>query len=142
MTKTMKFQPGTFLEMDDLAGGRKVVVVGRDGATYWDMLSADLVTPTVIHPSMNPLSLGSMVDFVGDGEAAQSKLESIATYLKDKGFDPENNPLFMMRVLWASTRATPADLGDEPLLEHAVSVAQEQEAVALKIHARAKSYCA
>lgn len=141
MTKTMKFQPGTFLEMDDLAGGRKVVVVGRDGATYWDMLDAERVTPIVIHPSMNPVGLGSMVDFVGDG-AAQEKLASVATYLKDKGVDPEADPLFMMRVLWAAEREVSSDLADEQRLERAVTVAQEQEATALKIHARAESYCA
>lgn len=142
MTKTMKFQPGTFLEMDDLAGGRKVVVVGRDGATYWDMLDADLVTPIVIHPSMNPVGLGSMADLVGDEEAPQDRLASVGLYLKGKGFDPEANPLFMMRVLWALVREGKGDLSDEQRLEHALGVAQEQEATALKIHARAESYCA
>jgi hypothetical protein len=56
--KTTKFPPGSFLEIDDLQGGRKVVLVGRDGVTYWDTIDAEKVTPLVIHPVCKPIELG------------------------------------------------------------------------------------
>jgi len=137
--KTLKFQPGTFLEMDDLAGGRKVVSVGRDGSTYWDLLDADRATPIVIHPSQNPENLGSMADFV-EKHNLQGQVEGMVGHLRGQGVDPENNPLFVMRVLWVMTRMTDASASGEALYGQALQVAQAQEVAALKIHERAGQY--
>lgn len=132
--KATKFQPGTFLEVDDLAGGRKVVSVGRDGATYWDVLDANRVTPLVIHPSQNPQGLGSMAEFV-HAKGLQGRVEGVVGHLRDEGLDPESDPLFVMRVLWeVANNASGQDYSQ------AVLAAKEQEAAALKIHARAAQY--
>lgn len=138
--KTMKFQPGTFLEMDDLAGGRKVVVVGRDGSTYWDMLNADRVTPIVLHPSQRPESLGSIADFV-QKHGLQDRVEGLVLHLREQGLDPEGNPLFVMRVLWEMARRAGEPAADEAALATALHAAKAQEAVAIKIHDRAEQYC-
>ena len=138
--KATKFQPGTFLEMDDLAGGRKVVSVGRDGVTYWDLLNETQVTPLVIHPSQNPQSLGSIADFT-HANNLQDKVGEVVRHLADKGLDPENNPLFAMRVLWQVARDTSASTSDETRFAHAVVAAQAQEAAALQVHKRAAQYC-
>lgn len=139
--KAMKFQPGTFLEMDDLSGGRKVVTVGRDGATYWDVLDAGRVTPIVIHPSQTPTSLGSIADFVA-AHNLQDEIEGVVEHLQQEGLDPENNPLFFMRVLWLLTFKS-KELGEgAELYNKLVIAAQVQEAVAVKMHTRAAQYSA
>ena len=132
--KATKFQPGTFLEVDDLAGGRKVVSGGRDGATYWDVLDANRVTPLVIHPSQNPQGLGSMADFV-HAKGLQERVKGVVDHLRGEGLDPESDPLFVMRVLWeVANNASGQDYGQ------AVLAAKAQETAALKIHARAAQY--
>ncbi len=138
--KTMKFQPGTFLEMDDLAGGRKVVVVGRDGSTYWDMLEADRVTPIVIHPSQNAENLGTMADFV-QKHGLQEHVEGLVLYLRNQGLDPEGNPLFVMRALWEMARRSGEQAVSDTGLEQALHAAKAQEVLAIKIHDRAEQYC-
>ena len=50
MDKRTRFKPASFLEVDDLYGGRQVVMVGADGITFWDALDVETVTPIVIHP--------------------------------------------------------------------------------------------
>ncbi|ANN80859.1 hypothetical protein [Bordetella flabilis] len=137
--KTMKFQPGTYLEMDDLAGGRKVVCVGRDGSTYWDMLDADRITPIVIHPSQNPKGLGSIADFL-QASGLQDTAQGVIDHLRDQGLDPEGNALFVMRVLWEMARNSDESMSGDALYGQAVRAAQAQEAAALRIHARAAQY--
>lgn len=95
----MKFQPGTFLEVDDLHGNRKVVMVGRDGVTYWDSLDPDCVTPVVIHPVLNPVDLGTLATFVlqkGLTVAVQKVMSSLSVHIDAR----KNDSLFVMRVLW------------------------------------------
>ncbi len=139
--KTLKFQPGTFLEMDNLAGGRKVVIVGRDGSTYWDMLDAERVTPIVIHPSQQAVDLGSLGDFAR-ARGLQDKLEGLMLYLREQGHNPEGNPLFAMRTLWEFAQRAESAEPDAERFGLACQAAQAQEAGALRIHARAEQYCA
>ena len=64
MSKSQRFTPGSYLEVDDLGGGRKVVLVAKDGATFWDSLDVERVTPIVIHAELHPVDLGTLHDLV------------------------------------------------------------------------------
>ena len=61
MDKKTRFKPASFLEVDDLYGGRKVVMVGADGITFWDALDVETVTPIVIHPIFKPVEIGPLI---------------------------------------------------------------------------------
>ena len=63
MDKKTRFKPASFLEVDDLYGGRKVVMVGADGITFWDALDVETVTPIVIHPIFKPVEIGPLIEF-------------------------------------------------------------------------------
>ncbi|WP_323025742.1 hypothetical protein [Castellaniella sp.] len=139
--KTLKFQPGTFLEMDDLAGGRKVVVVGRDGSTYWDMLDAERVTPVVIHPSQHAVALGSLAEFAR-ARGLQDKIEGLMLFLREQDLNPEGDPLLAMRTLWEFSLRSDSATPEADLFAAACRAAQAQGAGALRIHARAEQYCA
>jgi len=104
MMKNSKFPAGTFLEIDDLSGGRKVVQVCKDGITYWDVLDVNAATPIVIHSMMAPKELHTYPQFVrerGLGEMsdfviAQLAAEGDARYVSD--------PLYLMRIMWFLAR--------------------------------------
>lgn len=143
MTKTLRFLPGTFLEMDDMEGRKKVVMVCKDGVTYWDLLDAKESTPLVIHPSTNPVGLGSFVQF-GKDKGLQQATRTLIAYLRrriDARLD--TNPLFVMRVLWfvsqkaSGTEYTP----DDSVLDWACEQAQAQEQTAARIHKYAEQFC-
>ncbi|WP_240533956.1 hypothetical protein [Aeromonas veronii] len=110
MMKTMRFQPGTFLEVDDLAGGRKVVMVCKDGVTFWDMLDAKEATPLVIHPSMNPVEIGTFAQFSAAKGLQRATRKVIAFLRRRLDTRLDSDPLFVMRVLWFAAQkgqATP-----------------------------------
>lgn len=142
--KSLRFQPGAFLEIDDLAGGRKAVMVGKDGVTFWDVLDAKQATPFVIHPSLRPVALGSFVQFSA-AKGLQSVARQLIAYLRRQQ-DPrlETNPLFTLRALWfIAQRSTGAgDEPDEAVLQWACQQAQAQEDAALRIQRYAEQYCA
>jgi hypothetical protein len=138
----MKFQPGTFLELDDLEGGRKVVMVGKDGVTYWDSIQTDKVTPLVIHPVMNPVELGTAVQFVKAKRlnvSATRVRESLRTHMDSRVDDA----LFIMRVLWVmSSYATGEGWApNDSTLQAAMKAAEVQEATALRQHQHAERFC-
>jgi hypothetical protein len=138
---TVKFQPGSFLEIDDLQGGRKVVLVGRDGVTFWDSMDADKVTPLVIHPVCKPVDLGSMVHFIqahGLSDVAV-KVPELLRARMDKRAD---DALFIMRVLWVlSKEITFGTVPGDTFIETAITKAKEQERIAQGVHASADRYC-
>lgn len=139
--KTMRFQPGTFLEVDDLQGGRKVVLVGKDGVTMWDSVDTEKVTPVVVHPVFKPAELGSTVTFVktkGLSQAAKKVLESLQVHMDPRAADS----LFVMRVLWSLAPKVAGDAWtpDEAALQEACRTAAEQESLALRMHGQAEQY--
>lgn len=140
----LAFQPGTFIEVDDAFGQRKIVMVCGDGVTYWDTLDTQKVTPIVIHPVMNPVEVGSFVQF-GQERGLQDALRHLIVFLNQKS-DPRVNsdPLFLMRALWSLAKR--ADVpGWVPLKEDltwAAEQAGEQEQRALRIHRHADQYYA
>ena len=139
MTKSMRFPPGSFLELDDLEGGRKVSLVCKDGVTFWDLMNADLATPLVIHPIMNPVELGSMAAFA-EANKMQDVLKALIAFLRAK-LDQriEDDPLFVMRTLWVlKQRGT--NTVDNEAMTSACSQADMQAVAVARLHARAKQY--
>ncbi|MBP8275573.1 MAG: hypothetical protein KAX55_01595 [Propionivibrio sp.] len=144
MMKTMRFQPGAFLEVDDLAGGRKVVMVCKDGVTFWDMLDSKEVTPLVIHPSMNPVEIGTLAQY-SVTKGLQRAMQKVITYLRrrlDARLD--SDPLFVMRVLWFAAQKGSGEAyePDDGLLDWACEQAQSQQKNAQRIHGYAGRFCA
>jgi uncharacterized protein len=139
MTGT-KFQPGVFLEVDDLNGGRKVVLVGRDGVTYWDSIHVEQVTPLSIHPVMKPIALGTVVSFAQDKKLAPA-IGAVLDLLRTRQTGRDKDSLFVMRVLWIlSASATAEPMPSGAALEHACQQAEEQEALALRLLEHAQRY--
>ncbi|WP_426810498.1 hypothetical protein ABOC32_06650 [Pseudomonas sp. WOUb67] len=142
--KIHKYQPGSFIEVDDMAGGRRVGMVCKDGVTFWDLLDAERCTPLTIHPSMNPQALGTLVQFSQDKGLA-SATQALVGHLQAAG-DPRLNadPLFVMRALWfvAQKAAGAGGAADEATLLWACEQASAQEQSAARIHQLAGQYCA
>ena len=140
MIKT-KFQPGTFLEVDDFAGGRKVVMVGRDGVTCWDDIDAAKVTPLVIHPVLKPVELGTFVFFV-ESKSLNLAAKRVMDSLRMRMDARENNSLFIMRMLWSlAPKVQGGDwVPDEDLVQWAHQQAQEQDVAVRRLHAAAERH--
>ncbi|NIF27684.1 hypothetical protein F3J44_15040 [Pantoea sp. Tr-811] len=142
--KIHKYQPGTFIEIDDMAGGRRVAMVCKDGVTFWDLLDPALCTPLTIHPSMNPQELGSLVTF-SQGRGLAKATQALVAHLRAAGDQRlDHDPLFVMRALWfVAKRASPAQaVPDAATLVWACEQAQAQAQSAARIHQLAGQYCA
>lgn len=140
--KNMKFMPGTFLEVDDLVGGRKVALVCKDGVTFLDVLNIEKATPVVIHPSMNPVGLGTFAEYSkSKGMAVTRRVVEHLRKQSDQKID--NDSLFLIRVLWFVTKKGSGDAytPDDSTLCWAVEQALEQENTAARNHGYAKQYC-
>ena len=133
--KPLRFSPGTFLEVDDLQGGRKVVMVGKDGVTFWDALQTDVVTPLSVHPVMNPVSLGSMVAFLQSKGISQATLK-VREVLRAQLDERSDDSLFVMRAAWAlaAKGIKDGDAVDDLVLQDAIEAARKQERVAIGLH--------
>ncbi|MBC3479057.1 hypothetical protein JTH53_24820 [Pseudomonas capeferrum] len=143
MMKIHKYQPGTFIEVDDMAGGRRVGMVCKDGVTFWDLLDSDLCTPLTIHPSMAPQALGTLTQF-GQGNGLVKATQALVGHLRAVGDQRlDSDPLFVMRALWfVSQRASGAQaVPDAATLLWACEQAQGQAQAAARIHQMAKQYC-
>lgn len=141
--KIHKYQPGTFIEVDDMAGGRRVGMVCKDGVTFWDLLDSELCTPLTIHPSMKPSELGTMVQFSqkkGLGKAIQALVSHLQA-MGDQRLD--SDPLFVMRALWfVAQKASGGDfVPDAGVLQWACEQAHAQAQSAGRIHQLAGQYC-
>lgn len=145
MPISFKFPPGTFLEVDDLYEGRKVVMTCNDGVTYWDSTDTTKCTPVAIHPSQKPKELGTFVSF-GQTRSLQAATRKLIDYLRRQNDQRvDSNPLFLMRALVCVASKATGDTGyvpDEKVLEWACSQAQEQETIALKVHQYAEQFVA
>lgn len=140
--KPMKFPAGAFLEVDDFQGGRKVVLVGKDGVTCWDALDVNLVTPLAIHPVMAPVELGTMISFVQENDLAQAAVK-VRDMLRAQMDPRADDSLFMMRALWELKKA--ADSGAQVgaadfSITEAIKKAEQQEVIAVRIHYAAERF--
>jgi hypothetical protein len=139
--KGMKFQPGSFLEIDDLRGGRQVVLVGRDGLTCWDSINTTEATPLLIHPVMQPVDLGTLASFVssrGLSVAVPIVLQSLRVQHPGR----ESDSLFVMRMLWSLPSAPLADwMPDATAIDQAYRAAEQQEMLAYRLQSYTRRYC-
>lgn len=94
-----RLTPGTFVELDNLMGGRKISLVCPDGLTSIDSTAVGFSTPFLIHKKFKPLALGSISHFVLNHhlDDAYSRLVSV---LRRKEMENESTDcLFIIRAL-------------------------------------------
>ena len=132
MAKPTKYTPGSFLEVSDMHGGRKIVLVCRDGITYWDACDERSATPLMIVPEMQPKEIGTLSKYVFK-HGLQAQLRAQMAWLRSRADARINDPLFFMRMLWCVMKRQEAKT-DEAALEAAYEAAREQEQTALNIH--------
>lgn len=140
--KPMKFPAGAFLEVDDFQGGRKVVLVGKDGVTYWDALDINRTTPVVIHPVMAPTELGTMITFIQENNFANASVR-VRDVLREKLDKRADDSLFMMRVLWELKRSADAgaQVGSADFsIADAILKAEQQELSGIRMHEAAQRF--
>ena len=137
MTKKA-YTPGTFIELDDLYGNRKVSMVAKDGVTFWDQFDTQSITPLAIHPVFKPLEIGTLMEFVQVNKL-EDALKSVTTYFQRKLDDTiQNDPIYLMRIMWSiATQAKNSGetfvLSDD-VINQAIAYAQDQAKKALLVH--------
>jgi len=141
--KIHKYQPGTFIEVDDMAGGRRVGMVCKDGVTFWDLLDSELCTPLTIHPSFKPAELGTLLQFSRNKGLAKAT-EALVSQLQAAGDQRlASDPLFVMRALWflATKASGEGYIPDAAAIQWACEQADAQGQLAARIHQLAGQYC-
>jgi len=129
MNAKTRYKPASFLEVDDLYGGRKIVMVGADGITYWDALNAETATPIVIHPIFKPVEIGALIEFARTNDLLDA-LRSLTQHINDTQDNrAQRDPLHVMRVLVAYSKGT-CD-GSDDAVERAIKEANDEENRAL-----------
>lgn len=138
MDKKMRFKPASFIEVDDLYGGRKIVMVGADGITFWDSMDAASVTPIVIHPIFKPVEIGPIIAFAKRNDLLDA-LRNLAAYIDFKQDGrAKRDPLYVMRALVEYSK----DIcdGSTQAFDKALFAANEQEKRALGAQAIYETY--
>ena len=125
MDKKTRFKPASFLEVDDLYGGRKIVMVGADGITYWDALDVEAVTPIVIHPIFKPVEIGPLIEFARRNDLLDALRNLTAHINAAQDGRAQRDPLYVMRALVAYSKG--ACDGSAGAFEKAVEAANEEE---------------
>ncbi len=143
-TKPMRYPPMTLLEVSDQAGGRKVVMVCKDGVTYWDVLDAAEATPIVIHPSMEPKELGDLVTYCQHNGLVPARDALVAFLRKEGNQRLDADPLFVVRALWFIRGRITEDnqVPTEDTMQWAVEQALLQERKLVQSHQVIERYCA
>lgn len=142
-TKPMRYPPMTLLEVSDQAGGRKVVMVCKDGVTYWDVLDADEATPIVIHPALEPKELGDLVTYCQNNGLVPAR-DALIAFLREQGNARlDSDPLFVVRALWfIRSRATgDKQVPTEEVMQWAIEQALLQERKLVQNHQVIERYC-
>lgn len=133
MDKKIRFKASEFIEVDDLFGGRKTVMVGADGITFWDALCSEKVTPILIHPIFKPELIGGMIEFVRNNDLVEA-LRNIASFINQaQDQRADRDQLYVMRVLLAYSKGLCN--GSAEAIEKAVLLADEEEKRALEAQA-------
>ena len=125
MDKKTRFKPASFLEVDDLYGGRKVVMVGADGITFWDALDVETVTPIVIHPIFKPVEIGPLIEFARRNDLLDALRMLTQHIISTQAERAQRDPLYVMRTLVAYSKG--ACDGSAGAVEKAVTAANEEE---------------
>lgn len=101
MTMTLKFQPGSFVELDDLNGGRRVALIGRDGISCIDSMDVSLATPLFLHPVFAPRGLGTLMEFVKENRLHGALM---LVSVEPRAGDEPMDVLQLMQRLWCLSR--------------------------------------
>lgn len=133
MDKKTRFTPASFVEVDDLYGGRKIVMVGADGITYWDALEVETVTPIVIHPIFKPKEIGPLIAFARQNDLLDALRNLTAHINAAQDGRAQRDPLYVMRALVAYSKGT-CD-GSTEAYDKAVFAASEEEKRAMDAQA-------
>lgn len=142
-TKPMRYPPMTLLEVSDQAGGRKVVMVCKDGVTYWDVLDAGEATPIVIHPALEPKELGDLVVYCQNNGLVPAR-DALVAFLREQGNARlDSDPLFVVRALWfIRSRATGDNqVPTEEVMQWAIEQALLQERKLVQNHQVIERFC-
>lgn len=137
MSKQSRYTAGNYLEVDDLGGGRRVVLVARDGLTYWEAMDVEAVTPIAIHADLHPVDLGTLHEFA-HARGLKTALKVLIAHAGEQLDARIDDPLFVGRALWVLAQqglkgeATP----DLTALREALQRAEAQGNVVLATHAK------
>ncbi len=127
-SKALKYIPGSFLEVDSAEGGRKVVMVGRDGCAFWDALDASTSTPISIHPVLRPVEIGTIESLI-TSRGLRAACEVLLNNLRAGGeLELRDDVLLIARVLWALAPHTKGEGWHPPatVLSEAIASAKAQ----------------
>lgn len=140
--KSTRYTAGSFLEIDDLMGGRKVVMVAKDGVTYVESTQVGAaLTPVTIHPVLHPEELGTLGEFAMRRQLTAA-LRKVISVLRDR-FDTrvDQDPLYVMRLIWALGRnAQPGAVPSLADVDAACQAAALQERSSVQLHLYAERY--
>ncbi|MBJ8931641.1 hypothetical protein [Citrobacter freundii] len=94
-----KFQPGIFIEIDDLMGGRKISMVCDDGITAIDNINPEKAVPIMIHNKLTPTVIGYMHEIL-KSKSMERHYANVVTVMarRDMGALFKDS-LLMIRVL-------------------------------------------
>lgn len=140
MNTTMKFKAGTFIELDDMHGGRRVALICRDGITCIDSMNVDESTPLFLHPVFDPVALGTLMEFVAARDMRHALSVAMDYSLNNDPVLPDALMLFQ-RLWFLSSYGIKGDMTPSlELLNQAASDANAQRDRALAIHHYASRY--
>jgi|GEM_PF-1848392 len=142
--KTLRFPAGTFLVIDAPQGGRRVVLVCRDGVTTVDSMDAYVSTPLTIHPAYRPEPMGTLTEFVMATGFAPLMPQLIGYARQFPGLA---DGLSFVRFLFEILQATSAagiylTQLTEPMADAARDKVMAEAEVVAKQHAQIAAYCA
>lgn len=138
MDKKTRFKPASFVEVDDLYGGRKIVMVGADGITYWDALDVEVVTPIVIHPIFKPVEIGPLIEFARRNDLLDALRNLTAHINAAQDGRAQRDPLYVMRALVAYSKG--ACDGSTEAFDKSLFAASEEEKRAMGAQAIYEKY--
>lgn len=133
----LKFPMGTFLEIDDLDGGRQLVRVCADGVTCVDGEDPTLHTPIVLHGVLSPRPLGTLMEAIRNADRLVA-WQQLSCWLHARG-----GALDALQLLRAVMAMPAGDVKvDELVCEQALREAGEALAKARARHELLRSYAA
>ena len=99
MNSNAKFIPGSFIEQDDLMGGRKISMVCDDGLTAIDNVDYNKSTPVYMHPNFKPVALGHLHEYM-KRHSMDRHYANVVTLIISKDLGAlYNDSLLMIRIL-------------------------------------------
>ncbi len=97
----MSLPPRSLVEIDDLAGGRRLAMVRLDSATYSEQGMNAESTPGMLHPILNPQQLGTFWEYISKNNL-QEVLHAAMNYLRRaRQHDVIEDPVMLPKMVHA-----------------------------------------